>query len=359
MNWLTELFIGNSVAHTIFIYAIVIAIGVLLGKVKIFGISLGATFVLFCGILVGHLGVDVDPATLKFIQEFGLILFIFSIGLQVGPSFFSSFKHEGIQLNGIAMLIVGLNVAVALAIYFIAGNISITDIVGVMSGAVTNTPGLGAAQQALIETVGDRAGDLNESMSLGYAAAYPLGVIGIILSMVLLKALFKINVDKEIEDIEREKEDSQLKPHVITYQVTNKLINDIPVTRLHNIIDRNFTISRMKRTDGTVEIPQGETIIRKDDVLRIVMSAHDQDIFDAIIGPHVDFDWQVETSPKGIVSKRIVITNSELNGRKIGSIRLHEGYKVNVTRVYRAGVELLASPNLSLQVGDRLTVVGR
>ncbi len=355
MNWLTELFIGNSVAHTILVYAIVIAIGVLLGKVKIFGISLGATFVLFCGILVGHLGVTVDPATLKFIQEFGLILFIFSIGLQVGPSFFSSFKQEGIQLNGVAMLIVGLNVVVAMAIYFIADNISLTDMVGVMSGAVTNTPGLGAAQQTLIETVGDRATDLNESMSLGYAAAYPLGVIGIILSMVLLKAFFKINVDKEIDEIEREKEDSQLKPHVVTYQVTNKLIYDIPVTRLHTIIDRNFTISRMKRADGTVEIPRGETILHQDDVLRIVMSAHDQDIFDAIIGPHVDFNWQVETSPKGIVSKRIVITNNELNGRKIGSIRLHEGYKVNITRIYRAGVELLASPNLSLQEDvDRL-----
>ena len=359
MNWFTELLIGNGVAHTILIYAIVIAIGVLLGKIKFFGISLGATFVLFCGILIGHLGVTVDAATLKFIQEFGLILFIFSIGLQVGPSFFSSFKQEGIQLNGIAMLIVALNVVVALAIYFIAGNISMTDLVGVMSGAVTNTPGLGAAQQTLIETVGDRAGDLNESMSLGYAAAYPLGVIGIILSMVLLKTFFRINVDKEAEDIEREKEDSQLKPHVITYQVTNKLIFDKTVTRLHNIIDHNFTISRLKRADGTVEIPQGETVIHQDDVLRIVMSANDQDIFDAIIGPQVEFDWQIETSPKGIVSKRIVITNNELNGRKIGSIRLHEGYKVNVTRVYRAGVELLASPNLSLQVGDRLTVVGR
>ena len=355
MDWITELFTGNSVAHTILIYAIVIA----LGKVKIFGISLGATFVLFCGILAGHIGLEVDEATLKFIQEFGLILFIFSIGLQVGPSFFSSFKHEGIQLNGIAMLIVGLNVVVALAIYFVAGNISMTDMVGVMSGAVTNTPGLGAAQQTLIETMGNNAGDLNESMSLGYAAAYPLGVIGIILSMVLLKTFFRINVEKEIEDIEREKEDSQLKPHVITYQVTNKLIYDVPVTRLHDIIDRNFTISRMKRADGTFEIPQGETVIRKDDVLRIVMSAHDQDIFDAIIGPHMDFDWQLETEPKGIVSKRIVITQSELNGRKIGSIRLHEGYKVNVTRIYRSGVELLASPNLSLQLGDRLTVVGR
>ena len=170
MSWFTELFIGNSVAHTLLIYAIVIAIGVLLGKVKIFGISLGATFVLFCGILVGHLGVTVDGPTLKFIQEFGLILFIFSIGLQVGPSFFSSFKHEGIQLNGIAMLIVALNVVVAFAIYFIAGNITVTDLVGVMSGAVTNTPGLGAAQQAIIETMGEHARGLNESMALGYAA---------------------------------------------------------------------------------------------------------------------------------------------------------------------------------------------
>ena len=359
MSWLIELFTSNTVAHTLIVYAIVIAIGVLLGKIKFFGISLGATFVLFCGILAGHLGVTVDAPTLKFIQEFGLILFIFSIGLQVGPSFFSSFKHEGIQLNGVAMLIVFLNVAVAMAIFFIDRHINITDLVGVMSGAVTNTPGLGAAQQALIETNNANAADLNESMSLGYAAAYPLGVIGIILSMVLLKAIFRINTDKEIEAIEREKEDSQLKPHVVTYQVTNKLIYDIPVTRLHAIIDHNFTISRMKRADGTIEIPQGETVIHQDDVLRIVMSANDQDIFDAIIGPHVDFDWQLETSPKGIVSKRIVITNNELNGRKIGSIRLHEGYKVNITRIYRAGVELLASPNLSLQVGDRLTVVGR
>ena len=309
MNWLTDLFISNSVAHTILIYAIVIAVGVILGKIKIFGISLGATFVLFCGILAGHLGLTVDAATLKFIQEFGLILFIFSIGLQVGPSFFSSFKKEGIELNSIAMLIVALNVVVAFAIYFIAGNISITDLVGVMSGAVTNTPGLGAAQQTLIDTLGIQAAGLNESMSLGYAAAYPLGVIGIILSMVLLRALFRINVEKESEAIEHEKEDSQLKPHVITYQVTNKLIYDITVTRLHNIIDHNFTISRLKRADGTVEIPQGETIICKDDVLRIVMSAHDQDIFDAIIGPHVEFDWQLETEPKGIVSQRIVITN--------------------------------------------------
>jgi len=360
MDWLIELVTGTSVAHSIFIYAIVIALGVVLGKVKFFGISLGATFVLFIGLLVGHLGLAIDASTLKFIQEFGLVLFIFSIGLQVGPGFFSAFKQGGFDLNGLALLVVLLNVGVAMAIYYLAGNISITDMVGVMSGAVTNTPGLGAAQQTLIETKGVAASALNESMSLGYAAAYPLGVIGIILSMVLVKAIFKINVDKESQAIEAEKENSQLKPYVVSYQVTNKLIVGKTVIRLHTIIDHNFTISRLRRADGTIEIPRGDTIIMKDDILRIVMSAQDEEVFDAIIGQQVDFDWKLENaSSHPIVSKRIVITQNDFNGRKIGSMRLHEGYKVNVTRIYRAGVELLASPNLSLQVGDRLTVVGR
>jgi len=230
-----------------------------------------------------------------------------------------------------------------------------------MSGAVTNTPGLGAAQQTLIETKGADATMLNESMSMGYAAAYPLGVIGIILSMIVVKAIFKINPTSESQAIEAEKENSQLKPHVVNYQVTNKLICGKTVTRLHVIIDHNFTISRLRRADGTVDIPRGETVLEKDDIIRVVMSAQDQEVFDAIIGPQVEHDWQLD-EPVGhhaIVSKRIVITQNAYNGRKIGSMRLHEGYKVNVTRIYRAGVELLASPNLSLQMGDRLTVVGR
>jgi len=360
MNWFVELFCGTSVAHSILIYALVIAVGVLLGKVKFFGISLGATWVLFMGLLAGHLGLQVDAATLKFVQEFGLILFIFSIGLQVGPGFFSAFKQGGFDLNGLAVLVVTLNVVVALAIYFLAGNISITDMVGVMSGAVTNTPGLGAAQQTLIETLGASATDINASMSMGYAAAYPLGVIGIILSMVLVKAIFKINIDKETAEVEAEKENSQLKPHVVNYQVTNKLIAGKTVTRLHTIIDHNFTISRLRRADGTIEIPRGDTVIEKDDILRIVMSVQDEEMFDTIIGPHIDYDWKLDAPTNhAIVSKRIVITQNDFNGRKIGSMRLHEGYKVNVTRIYRAGVELLASPNLSLQIGDRLTVVGR
>ena len=186
MDWILELFTGTGVAHSIFIYSLVIAFGVLLGKVKFFGISLGATFVLFVGLLAGHFGFVIDESTLKFIQEFGLILFIFSIGLQVGPSFFSSFKQGGLTLNALAMAIIGLNIVIALIIFFIDPNLKAHELVGIMSGAVTNTPGLGAAQQALIETQADGATMMNEAMSMGYAAAYPLGVVGIILSMIVV-----------------------------------------------------------------------------------------------------------------------------------------------------------------------------
>lgn len=357
MNWFSELVTGTGVAHAIFIYSLVIALGVILGKQKIFGVSLGATFVLFMGILAGHLGLSVDASILKFIQEFGLILFIFSIGLQVGPSFFSSFKEGGLVLNGLAVLIIVLNIAVALGIYFMAGDIRITDMVGILSGAVTNTPGLGAAQQTLIETHGADATSLNEAMSMGYAAAYPLGVVGIILSMIVVKVIFKINSERESQSIEDDAAQSQLAPHILTYQVTNKLIFGRDLRRLHSIIDHNFVISRMKRaTDGEVVIPKSDTIINENDLLLVVMSAQDEEVFDAILGPRVDMDWEHE--PAQLVSRRILVTNSEMSGRKLGSLRLRMGFKLNATRVNRAGLDLLASPNLSLQVGDRLTVVG-
>jgi len=355
MDWFIDLVKGDSVAHAIFIYALVIAVGVITGKMKVKGISLGATFVLFAGLLAGHFNLTVNPNTLKFVQEFGLILFIFSIGLQVGPGFFSSFKEGGITLNGLAALIVVLNVAVALTIYALS-DIRLTDLVGVLSGAVTNTPGLGAAQQTLIETRGAAATELNEAMSMGYAAAYPLGVVGIILSMIVVKVLFKINPEAESKQVEEEVSNSQLKPHLLTYQFTNRLIDEITIKRLHTIIDRNFVISRMKTAQGDVIIPTGDTTIHKGDLLLIVMSQQDEPIFDALIGPKVEMDWQVEQAP--VVSRRILVTKSEFTGRKLGSLRLHLGYKLNATRVNRAGVDLLASPNLSLQVGDRITVVG-
>ena len=358
MSWLIELITDNSsVAHAIFLYALVIAFGVILGKIKIFGISLGVTFVLFVGILAGHLNLTVDPQILNFIREFGLILFIFSIGLQVGPGFFSSFKKGGLILNGLAVLIIVLNIAVALSIYFGFGGISATDLVGVLSGAVTNTPGLGAAQQSLAEVQGASAAEAIQGMSMGYAAAYPLGVLGIILSMILVKAIFRIGIDKEQESLDNENEQSQLKPHVITLKVTNELIFNHTVKQVHDVIDRNYVISRMKKAStGEIIIPKSDTIIEKDDLLLMVISAQEEHVYESVIGHKIDMQWDMNNGPA--VSRRILVTKSEYSGRKIGSLRLHMGYKLNVTRVNRAGVDLLANPNLALQIGDRLTVVG-
>ncbi len=305
---------------------------------------------------MGHLGYKVNPEVLHFIREFGLILFIFSIGLQVGPGFFSSFKKGGMLLNGLAVLIIALNVVIVLAIFYIDGNTTITALVGIMSGAVTNTPGLGAAQQAILQ-VNPEAYKLSEEMAMGYAAAYPLGVIGIILSMFLVRAIFRVKIDKEIEKIEEDTASSQLKPHIVTFKVTNKLIDGKNLMQLHDIISCNFVISRLKDKDGNVIIPNSQTVVHLDDMLYIVLSAQDEERFKAVIGPEVDMDWEATPSP--VVSRRIVITKSEFNGVPIGQLRLRMGYNLNATRVNRAGVDLLASPGLRLQVGDRMTVVGQ
>lgn len=364
--WFYDLLVNSTIAHAIFLYAFVIAIGVILGKMKIFGVSLGVTFVLFVGIVVGQLYYSFVPDmpaintdVLHFIKEFGLILFIFSIGIQVGPGFFSSFKKGGIVLNGLATLIVVLNIVVALILYFGVGNISITDLVGVLSGAVTNTPGLGAAQQTLNEVNAPDAAASIRGMSMGYAAAYPLGVVGIILSMILVKVFFKVNLSEESKQLETEKEESLLKPHLITIQVTNPLINKLTIGKLSDIIDRNYVISRIKRHDSEeIIIPNSQTVINADDYLLMVISAQDEDAFVSIIGPKIEMDWKVSTQTGPVVSRRILVTNSAYSGRKIGSLRLPMGYKLNATRVNRAGVDLLASANLSLQIGDRITVVG-
>ena len=356
MEWLTSLFTEPTIAHDILVYAIVIALGVLLGKVKIFGVSLGVTFVLFVGILLGHFGFNISNDTLlKFIREFGLILFVFSIGIQVGPGFFSSFKKGGMQMNLVATIGVLLNVGIALAIFYFDDSLSIPQIVGILSGAVTNTPGLGAAQQAL-DGMADKYPTGADDMSMGYAAAYPLGVIGIILSMILLKVFFKIKLEKETKKIEDEKESSQLKPHVVTFMVENQLINGRNLKELHDIIDHNFVVSRVKKANGEVIIPNADTVLHCGDSLLVVCSVQDESVFSSVIGQVIQEDW--ETSPGLVVSRRILVTKSEYNGRKLGSMRLRMGYKLNATRVNRAGVDLLASPNLTLQVGDRITVVG-
>ena len=356
MEWIQDLlFNSESVAHAILIYALVIAFGVALGKVKILGVSLGVTFVLFVGLLIGHFGFSVNGNVIKFVQDFGLILFIFSIGMQVGPGFFSSFKKGGFLLNGLAILIITLNIAVALTIYYTAGNVSLTVMVGILSGAVTNTPGLGAAQQTLTEIQGDTAAGAIQGMSMGYAAAYPLGVVGIILSMILIKSIFKIKLEDETKKLEEENAQSQLMPYVITLRAENSGIFNKSVKEIHDVIGRNFVISRML-SDGKFTIPTSSTIVKEGDLLLIVISVQDEAAYTTIIGPKVEHDWEVENSP--VVSRRIVVTNSDINGKKLGTMRLHAGFRLNVTRINRAGVDLLASPNLALQMGDRLTVVG-
>ena len=357
MDNLFDLFLpeNTSLAATIILLSFVIAAGIFIGKIKIAGVSLGVTFVLFVGILMGHFRYEIDPGILKFVREFGLILFIFSIGLQVGPGFFSSFKKGGLRLNGLALLGISLNVVLVLIIYYSGWVDDIPALVGVMSGAVTNTPGLAAAQQTVATIPGVDPEAVN-TMANGYAAAYPLGVLGIILSMFIVKWVFRIRNEQEISNIEREQEDSHLKPFLLSVKVTNALIDGHSMLQLHDVVQTNFVVSRLMGSDGKVTIPKSSTAIHTGDILLVVCSAHDAERFKAVIGPEVEMDW--ESTPTPVYSRRILVTKSEYNGVALGSLRLHNGYKLNCTRVNRAGVDLLAAPNLRIQMGDRITVVG-
>ena len=362
MDWLLELFKPNnlSLPSTIILYSVVIFTGIYLGKIKIFGVSLGVTFVLFVGLLLGHFGYTTSPEVLNFLRDFGLILFIFSIGMQVGPGFFSSFKEGGIRMNLLALLGISLNVAVMLAIYYIQGgaegSTSISQMVGIMQGAVTNTPGLGAAQQTFLQVVPD-GGNVSQQMSMGYAAAYPLGVIGIILTMILIKVIFKIDNAKETAELEAESTNSELAPHMMTLRVTNDLIDGLNMLKLHTLISADYVVSRIEKPDGHVIIPTSKTEVHLGDLCLIVCQAQDEEIFNRFIGPSVEKKWEMEQGP--VVSRRILVTRTEYNGVKLGSLHLHDGYQLNVTRVNRAGVDLVASSGLRLQMGDRLTVVGK
>ncbi len=356
MDWITELFApgSTSIASTLVLYSFVIAAGIYIGKIKIAGVSLGVTFVLFVGILLGHFGYTVDGNILKFVREFGLILFIFAIGLQVGPGFFSSFKKGGVRLNMLAMLAIILNVAIVLGVYFWGNVHDINALVGVMSGAVTNTPGLAAAQQTVSQITGGT--EQANVMAQGYAAAYPLGVIGIIAAMFIIKGVFKIKTDKEIKAVEDEHENSQLKPFILSVKVTNQLVNGRTMASLHDVIQCNFVVSRMMTRDNEIIIPKSTTEIHTGDILLIVCSSQDAERFHAVLGPDVEMDWEAVPAP--VFSRRILVTQSKYNGVSLGSLRLHNGYKLNATRVNRAGVDLLATANLHLQMGDRITVVG-
>ncbi len=371
MDWLYQLFSnGESVAHIVMLYALIITFGVLLGKIKIAGVSLGVTFVLFVGIFVGHLlhqgqnlfGFTPEPlSVINFIQDFGLILFVYSIGLQVGPSFFTSLKGHGITLNMAAMSIILLNIVVMLIIYFVCMNTedrnSFPMIVGVLCGAVTNTPGLGAANAALEQINSNVPFESGiPVIANGYACAYPLGVIGIIGSLILVKAIMKINLKKEEEDYyKKDGNKTAVKPHLMHIKVVNPSMQGKTILQVRNYLGRDFVCSRCLH-NGHVQLPNKDTIIHIGDLLYIVCAEEDAEAIVAFIGDVVEVEWDTQDVP--MASKKVLVTKDRVNGKSLASLHPSSMYGVNVTRLYRSGFELFASPHITLQVGDRLTVVG-
>lgn len=355
MDWLLQLVTGSSVAHAIFILAIVISVGLLLGKIKIFGISLGITWILFCGIFLGHLGLEISPNVLHFMKEFGLILFIYSIGMQVGPSFFSSFKQGGITLNMLAVGVVLLGVITTFVIHIITGT-PLATMVGVLSGAVTNTPGLGAAQQ----TYTDIKGVSDPTIATAYAVAYPLGVVGIITTIVLFKYIFRINQEKEDRMLDEVDESKKTEAQMFSIQVKNPSIFGKSISQIKSLVEKEFVISRVLHSDtGLLEVPQVDTILNEDDKVLVVSNLNNIEIISTLIGFQIDMNreqWNKLDSQ--LITRRISITKPEINGRTLGTLKLRTHYGVNITRVNRAGVDLIADTRLKLQMGDRVTVVG-
>lgn len=358
MDWLINLFTTtDSVAHIVLLYAIVIAVGVYLGKIKIGGISIGVTFILFAGIAAGHIGFTAPTNILSFLQEFGLILFVFMIGLQVGPGFLESFRKGGITLNLLSTVMVVLNVIVMFACYYIFFDTSdpknLPMMVGTLYGAVTNTPGLGAANETLY-SIFDK-GEVPQIAS-GYACAYPLGVLGIIGATIAIKYIFGIKLEKEEEELAKEEEDNDdVKPHFMDLEATNLYLEGKTLAQVHNFLNRDFVCSRILH-DGHVSIPNGSTIFHIGDKLFVVCAENDAEAIIAFIGPTINVDWKKQDEP--MVSKRILVTRSSINGKTLGQMHFSSAYGVNVTRVTRQGMDMFAIPSLSLQVGDRIMVVG-
>ena len=358
MEWLINLFVSpDSVAHIALLYAMVIAIGVYLGKIKFGGIALGVTFVLFAGILAGHLGLTAPTNILTFIQDFGLIVFVFMIGLQVGPGFFESFGKGGITLNMLSVGTVVLNVAVMFACYFIffdtSNPINLPMMVGTMYGAVTNTPGLGAANEALSSVFPNGGAP---QIASGYACAYPLGVLGIIGATIAIRFICRISLNDEEKALEEaDAEDTHVKPHQMHLQVTNSYLAGRTILQIHDFLNRDFVCSRLLH-DGHVTIPNRDTILELGDQLFIVCAEADAEAIIAFIGPEIQVAWEKTDQP--MVSKRILVTKSSINGKTLGQMHFSSVYGVNVTRITRQGMDLFASPHLPLQVGDRVMVVG-
>ncbi len=352
MDWINDLFFKETVAHTIFIYSIVISLGISLGKIKLFGISLGITFVLFVGIVIGHFGFSANHEVIAFIRDFGLILFVFSIGLQVGPGFFSSFKKGGITMNLFALVIVLLGALTTIGLHLITG-MSMPMLVGVMSGAVTNTPGLGAAQQALAQT--SNISDTVPDIGLGYAVAYPFGVLGIILAMLALRKFQKVNLNEELDLYNQRVTPSELIPEKISILVNNPKVFNKTISEISKTVRHDVVISRVLH-NGELHLASSDTVVYENDIILVVTQKGLIDEIVKQIGNLSDMDL---TSKSGnLVTRRVIVTNRSVFGKTLGSLKLRTLYNINITRLYRSEIELVASPQLRLQMGDRLTVVG-
>ena len=355
MDWLQNLLFGSSVAHSVLILALAIMIGLMLGKIKIGGVSLGTTWILFVGIALSSLGMKIDGEILHFVKEFGLILFVYSIGLQVGPGFFSSFKQGGMTLVSLASLIVFLGVLTAYILHVVTG-VDIPTMVGILSGAVTNTPGLGAAQQAYT----DSTGITDPNISLGYAVAYPLGVVGIILSMLLLRYLLRIDFKREDEGLAAISNDQKM-PEKFSIEFTNSELDGKKVSYVSQMINRAFVISRIFHSDGSITIADSETRLKTGDKFLIISSPEDMPAVIAFLGHRIemsDEQWGKNIPNSELVSRRILITKSSLNGKRFADLKLRTRFGINITRINRAGVDIIPYQSMELQMGDRVMVVG-
>ncbi len=345
---------GGGVAHSVLILSLVIAFGIILAKIKIAGISLGVTWILFVGIVFGHFNLSLDEHLLHFLKEFGLILFVYSIGLQVGPGFFSAFKKGGFTLNMLAMTTIFLSVVITVILHFATG-VPITTMVGILSGAVTNTPGLGAAQQANSDLNGIDAPEI----AMGYAVAYPLGVVGTILSLLALKYILNINTTKEEADAEKGLGHLQeLTVRPVTLVIKNEAINGKAIKDIRPLVNRNFVISRIRYHEGNkeTELVNSGTILHLDDEILIISNPIDIEAITVFFGKQVEVEW--EQVSKNLISRRILITKPELNGKTLSQLKIRNNFGANITRINRSGVDLVAAPSLQLQMGDRVTVVG-
>lgn len=356
MNWINDLLWGEGIGHSILLLSFVIAAGIQLGKIKVFGVSLGITLVLFVGIILGHFGFTINHNVIHFFKEFGLILFVYSVGMQVEPGFFSSFKKGGITLNMLACGIVFLGVVTAIILHYATG-IPMPTMVGILSGAVTNTPGLGAAQQAF----SDMYGSTDNTIALGYAVAYPLGVIGIILSIIFIRYVFRVNFDKENEQLNNEDASHTNEAKPVSLIVKNPAVFGKSVGELSNLLEhRDFVISRIWHdSDKQIEIVSANTVLMENDKVFVITTEQDAQTIKTFIGEEIDMErkqWiRMESQ---FINRRILITKPELNGKRLGQLKLRKLYGINITRINRAGVDLVATPHLTLQVGDRVNVVG-